>query len=137
MSKIKLIGPAGRHSLKKTSPYTCMLLDVSLGLTTEDVATFKLVIQADKLAGRRQVCQMLYAADILSFMDSRRMITSTSTEFLQDILIKIGRKDLERQVRKYHEDRAKRNRVNGKYLKKKLSWNAKKTNYKKSHLKCS
>ncbi|XP_045160014.1 uncharacterized protein LOC123525213 [Mercenaria mercenaria] len=107
MSKFKLIGPSGRCCLRKTSPYATLLLDISSGLTGEDISNFKLVIQADKRATRRQMYQLKHGADVLAFLDDRKMITNTCTDFLQHLLIKIGRKDLERRVQKYNDDRRK------------------------------
>ncbi|XP_060591037.1 uncharacterized protein LOC132746010 [Ruditapes philippinarum] len=101
------IGPAAKHSLRKTSPYAILLLEISSGLTSEDLASLKLAIQADKLAPRREVCHLKHGADVIALFDKRSLISRTCTDFLENLLIKIGRKDLQKKIIKYHEHRIK------------------------------
>lgn len=105
-SRIKFkIGPAARHCMKKTSPYTTLLIDITNSMTDEDVSKFKLAIQTEKLASKRQLCHMKHAAHVIAHLENVKYISKTCTQFLEDLLIKIGRKDILKLIYKYHEER--------------------------------
>ena len=99
------IGVYSRHKMKKFSPYSTLLLDISQGLLEEDISAIKLVLKVDKQVKRKQLEKMKNGAELLSCMYDEDLISSADTMYLESLLHKIGRRDLCTKIEKYHMKR--------------------------------
>ncbi|KAL4237021.1 hypothetical protein ACF0H5_005405 [Mactra antiquata] len=89
---------------KDLSPFASLLLELSLALTEDEVSKLKLAISVDKVwNSKRQISSLKYSADVLNHLHDIAFISSTDTVFLEQLLVKIHRKDLEKKIRQYHE----------------------------------
>ena len=100
-----LIGPHSRHRMKSSSPYATLLLDIGMGLCEEDVSGLKLGLQADKFVKRMDLNKLKNGHEILSHMYGIGLISETDTQFLENLLIHICRKDLVKRIEHYHSKR--------------------------------
>ena len=100
-----IIGQFSRHRMKKTSPYATLLLDISQGLCQDDISQLKLLLQVDKCVRRIRIEKMKNGAEVLRAMDDVNLISANDTQFLEHLLIKIGRNDLYKKIEKYHMKR--------------------------------
>lgn len=106
MSRFNVLGPYSRHKMKRTSPFTSLLLEISLGLLEEDVSNLKLALQVDKFVKKIHLKKLKNGGEVLSHMHEENIITATDTEFLENVLMQIGRQDLVKKIEKYHAKRA-------------------------------
>ena len=100
-----LIGPHSRHRMKSSSPYATLLLDVGMGLCEDDVSSLKLALQVDKFVKRMDLNKLKNGHEILSHMYGIGLISETDTQFLENLLIHICRKDLVKRIEHYHSKR--------------------------------
>ena len=101
-----VIGPHSRHLMKDSSPYATLMLDISMGLCQEDVSSLKLALQVDKYVKRMHLCKLKNGSEILSHMYDIGLISETDTQFLENLLIHICRKDLVKKIERYHAKRS-------------------------------
>ena len=101
MSRFNVLGPYSRHKMKRTSPFTSLLLEISLGLLEEDVSNLKLALQVDKFVKKIHLKKLKNGGEVLSHMHEENIITATDTEFLENVLMQIGRQDLVKKIEKY------------------------------------
>lgn len=105
-SKAKIpfkFGRTGRTRCRTTSPFAGLLMDLSSSLDSEAVASFKLVLQVDRLITKKELCKVKHPADIFSQLEKAGIISSDDMSFVEHIMVKIGRRDLESMIKDYYQ----------------------------------
>ena len=100
-----LIGRYSRYRMKSSSPFATLLMDVGLNLCEDDVSSLRLGLTVDKFAKGVHLKQLKNGSEILLHMYNIGLISETDTQFLENLLIRIGRKDLVRRIDHYHAKR--------------------------------
>ncbi|KAH3730972.1 hypothetical protein DPMN_056975 [Dreissena polymorpha] len=99
------MGPAGRASLRRSQPFTALMLEVSFALTDNEVSALKLALRCDGQSTKRAIYAMKNAHDVVHVMRDLDLVNEVNTDYLEHLLCQCGRKDLMLKIRHYHDKR--------------------------------
>ncbi|WAR23809.1 hypothetical protein MAR_037478 [Mya arenaria] len=105
MSNFTRSGPCFRAKLRKIRPFTALLLDVSQMLEDSELSHLKLAILTDGLVTKKVLSGIKHTSDLIRHLKELDIVNEQDTEYLENVLLKIGRRDVIKTIEKYHRKR--------------------------------